>query len=225
MRSICCVIGIVLVCLSCKADPIVPPDETPFSCPDSPLIDALSIIPATMPLYLQGQFTTSRPCTGYLRAWKPGSQDTLYAAPTISGTLHEAYLGGLEPETPYVLQAVARDGECFYQGPVTNIVTGAVSTNVPTYTLVSGDSTAFSGWILLNKQTIPGGLLMLNAAGKTVWYQDYSPGYPAFAPIGPHGVVALGGRSKWREIDFGGNITFDIDLPLGAPDAEYHHDL
>lgn len=217
----------LLVWAGCKKPeaPYLPPIVEGCAS-DSITFGAISLSPsADMGLYIRAEFAVSLPARGRLVAWKPGSLDTLRSTESALGISHSVGLVGLEGNSEYVIRLEAGDGACWKMGPADTLVTAAIPATAPVFNLVSGDSTAFEGWILVNTQSVPGGIYLVNAKGNVVWYQQYAGGYSAFAPDGADGFVVLGGTDLVRRISLAGVVEQANLLPLPASDASYHHDL
>ena len=131
----------------------------------------------------------------------------------------EVVAWGLTEATPWAWSA---------QGVTGSVVTGSAPAGIAPAAVVTGAPDVDA--LLFESCGSPGTLVMVDGAGRLVWYEDLSAVAPGVANVAyawteQGTVVAVMGRARLLEVAVDGSILADWDLAAAGLSGLAHHDV
>lgn len=221
--------ALLFLLISCETQEPWPPPPQPEPeppCTDTVLVSALVLSPTATAHAWEASFTSTAPAACWLEYGPLGSAEVLRSAASPGGQQHQLWMGLLMPQTSYWVRAVTGSGDCRREGPTDTLTTTATSASLPALVTTPAGSTApFTGYLLMNKNLIPGCVQLVNAQGATVWYHCFNRPVATFS-FTPRGtVLCIIGDDEIAEVDLQGNLITDLHLGSGGFQKPVHHEV
>jgi arylsulfate sulfotransferase len=218
---------LLLGCLmACQPEP--PPIEPPAQdtlCIDTVTFTNLNAIGTSQSYRFTGSFETSLPTQAWIEYRADSVTEWQSTALTATGMSHQADLHLLMPSTLYHFRAVCGNGYCRQMSEESTFTTGPGPASIPPLNVSTINLAPFDGYLLMNKNLIPGCVQLVNNLGKTVWYHCFNKPVATFHFTPKGNVIVILGDDQLVEVNLKGEVVADLSLGTGGFDKPVHHDV
>lgn len=146
----------------------------PSICPESVFTKIEAIKQVDNNLRFDVVVETSSASNIQINYWKSnGEGDVFLSEISEDTTKHLFTLSRLSPKEKYNFTVVLETEDCQTESKPYEFITGAVPANLTPLLWSEFDSTAFEGFILLQRRTPRGNIHLIDGNGDIVWYQKF----------------------------------------------------
>ncbi|MDN5215185.1 aryl-sulfate sulfotransferase [Fulvivirgaceae bacterium BMA12] len=144
----------------------------PATCPESIFVNMEAMEKGRNNLRFEIGVETTAAGSVQIKYWKSKEEGEVFISDiSTDDTKHLITLSPLSPGEKYTFTTILKTADCQIESDPREFAVGTVPSNLTPMSWVAFDSTAFSGYLLLQRRTPRGNVHLIDRHGEIVWYQ------------------------------------------------------